>query len=133
MPCLSIPSPVGELTIAEDGDAIVAIRWADDAEEVRPAGNGSPLLAEAARQLDAYFAGDLTRLRPAARSVRLAVRDRRLDGDGGNPVWRDPLLRRAGGIGRLGAARHRAGLRQEPDPDRHPLPSSSGQGRSRRL
>ena len=58
---LSIPSPVGELTIAEEGDAIVAIRWADDAEEVRPAGNGSPLLVEAARQLDAYFAGDLTR------------------------------------------------------------------------
>ena len=52
MPSLSIPSPVGQLTIDEEDDAIVAIRWADE-----PAGNGSPLLAEAARQLDAYFAG----------------------------------------------------------------------------
>jgi methylated-DNA-[protein]-cysteine S-methyltransferase len=60
MPSLSIPSPVGELTIAEKGDAIVAIGWADAAGE-RPVGNGSPLLAEAARQLDAYFAGHLTR------------------------------------------------------------------------
>ena len=60
MSCLSIPSPVGELTITEDGDAIVAISWVDSPGE-RLAGNGSPLLAEAARQLDAYFAGKLTR------------------------------------------------------------------------
>jgi len=52
---LSIPSPVGQLTIDEENEAIVAIRWAD-----MPAGNGSPLLAEAARQLDAYFAGRLS-------------------------------------------------------------------------
>ena len=56
MPSLSIPSPVGRLTIDEEDDAIVSIRWADE-----PAGNGSPLLAEAARQLAAYFAGNLTR------------------------------------------------------------------------
>ena len=54
MPSLSIPSPVGQLTIDEEDAAIVAIRWAD-----MPAGNGSPLLSEAARQLDAYFAGRL--------------------------------------------------------------------------
>jgi methylated-DNA-[protein]-cysteine S-methyltransferase len=60
MPCLSIPSPIGPLTIAEAGDAIVAIGWADAAGEP-DAGNGSKLLAEAARQLDAYFAGHLTR------------------------------------------------------------------------
>jgi len=77
MPCLSIPSPVGELTIAEDGDAIVAIHWADDAEEDRPTGNGSKLLAEAARQLDAYFAGKLTRfdlpLMPAGSPFEISV------------------------------------------------------------
>jgi methylated-DNA-[protein]-cysteine S-methyltransferase len=56
MPSLSIPSPVGQLTIDEIGDAIVAIRWAD-----APRGNGSPLLAEAARQLSAYFDGRLCR------------------------------------------------------------------------
>ena len=54
MPSLSIPSPVGQLTIDEEDEAIVAIHWADT-----PAGNGSPLLTEAARQLDAYFAGKL--------------------------------------------------------------------------
>jgi methylated-DNA-[protein]-cysteine S-methyltransferase len=55
MPSLSLPSPVGQLTIDEEDDAIVAIRWADE-----PAGNGSPLLTEAAHQLDAYFAGKLS-------------------------------------------------------------------------
>src|SRR5437868_5016871 len=55
MPSLSIPSPIGDLTIEEQGDAIVAINWAN-----RPAGNGSPLLAEAARQLQAYFDGKLS-------------------------------------------------------------------------
>ena len=56
MPSLSIPSPIGQLTIDEADDAIVAIRWAD-----APAGNGSPLLAETARQLAAYFDGRLSR------------------------------------------------------------------------
>lgn len=56
MPSLSILSPVGQLTVEETNDAIVAIRWGNE-----PAGNGSPLLAEAARQLAAYFAGRLTR------------------------------------------------------------------------
>jgi methylated-DNA-[protein]-cysteine S-methyltransferase len=58
--CLSIPSPIGRLTIEEGDDAIVAIGWAD-ARDDQAAGNGSPLLAEAAAQLDAYFAGHLTR------------------------------------------------------------------------
>ena len=56
MPSLSIQSPVGQLTIDESDGAIVAIRWSDV-----PSGNGSPLLAEASRQLAAYFAGQLNR------------------------------------------------------------------------
>ena len=64
MNSLSISSPVGNLVLDEDQDAIVAIRWADE-----KTGNGNPLLAEAARQLDAYFAGQLAEfdlpLRPA--------------------------------------------------------------------
>jgi hypothetical protein len=48
MPSLSMPSPIGHLTIEEEDEKIVAINWAN-----RPAGNGSPLLAEAARQLQA--------------------------------------------------------------------------------
>ena len=54
MPSLSISSPVGNLVIDEQGDAITAIRWADERTS-----NGSPLLAEVARQLDAYFRGKL--------------------------------------------------------------------------
>jgi methylated-DNA-[protein]-cysteine S-methyltransferase len=56
MPSLSIPSPVGTLTIDESSDAVVAIRWAESSP-----GNGSLLLAEAARQLAAYFDGKLSR------------------------------------------------------------------------
>ena len=52
---ISISSPVGNLVLEEECGALVSIRWADKA-----GGNGSPLLAEAARQLDAYFAGGLT-------------------------------------------------------------------------
>lgn len=52
MQSLSISSPVGNLVLDEEDGAIVALRWGD-----HTAGNGSPLLAEAARQLDEYFAG----------------------------------------------------------------------------
>ena len=55
MPSLSMPSPIGHLTIEERDEKIVAISWAN-----RPAGNGSPLLAEAARQLQGYFDGKLS-------------------------------------------------------------------------
>lgn len=55
MPSLTISTPVGRLSIEEDDGAIIAIRWGDGGPS-----NGSPLLAEAARQLDAYFAGLLT-------------------------------------------------------------------------
>jgi methylated-DNA-[protein]-cysteine S-methyltransferase len=54
MAFLSIPSPVGLLALEDDGNALVAIRWGDGG-----GGNGSALLAEAARQLAAYFAGRL--------------------------------------------------------------------------
>jgi methylated-DNA-[protein]-cysteine S-methyltransferase len=64
MPAISISSPIGNLVLDEADDAITAIRWSAER-----AANGSPLLAEAARQLDAYFAGKLSDfdlpLRPA--------------------------------------------------------------------
>ena len=72
MASLSIPSPIGNLVLDEAEDTIVAIRWADDR-----ASNGSPLLAEAARQLDAYFAGKLADfdlpLRPAGSAFERQV------------------------------------------------------------
>jgi methylated-DNA-[protein]-cysteine S-methyltransferase len=44
---------VGDLTISEDGGAIVAIDWGWVGEQ-----SNSPLLAEARRQLQAYFDGE---------------------------------------------------------------------------
>jgi len=78
MASLSIVSPVGNLVLEEAGGAIASISWDND-----PAGNGSPLLAEAAQQLDAYFAGKLRDfdlpLRPAGsdfeQRVWAAMRD----------------------------------------------------------
>jgi methylated-DNA-[protein]-cysteine S-methyltransferase len=61
MNSLSISSPVGNLVLEEEDGTLVAIRWSDE-----PAGNGSPLLAEAARQLDAGALTDFDLpLRPA--------------------------------------------------------------------
>ncbi|HWD58958.1 MAG TPA: methylated-DNA--[protein]-cysteine S-methyltransferase [Stellaceae bacterium] len=72
MQTLSISSAVGDLVLAEEDGAIIAIRWREAA-----GGNGSPLLAEAARQIEAYFAGELTTfdlpLRPAGSKFEQAV------------------------------------------------------------
>lgn len=53
MPQLSLHSPVGDLTISEDGGAIVALDWGWVSEQCR-----SQLLLEASRQLQAYFDGE---------------------------------------------------------------------------
>ena len=72
MPSLSISSPIGNLVINEEDGAVAATHWADTCES-----NGSPLLVEAARQLDAYFAGKLANfdlpLRPAGSSFERQV------------------------------------------------------------
>jgi methylated-DNA-[protein]-cysteine S-methyltransferase len=54
MPELTCQSPIGPLTVRESDGEIVALRWGGDAHDQ------SPLLAEASRQLAAYFAGGLT-------------------------------------------------------------------------
>ncbi len=51
---IAIDSPVGGLTISATADAVVAIGWGPSSR-----GEETPLLAEAHRQLDAYFAGRL--------------------------------------------------------------------------
>ena len=56
MAVLNAVSPLGPLTICEEGGHIVRLGW-DDARDEAP----TPLLREAARQLGAYFAGELTR------------------------------------------------------------------------
>lgn len=53
MGSLSFDSPIGRLTVRESGGAIVSIRW-DDADSDS---GGSPVLEDAHRQLDDYFAG----------------------------------------------------------------------------
>ncbi len=52
MPRLSLPSPVGRLTLFEDGGAITALVWGG-----KSAGKPTRLLQDAKRQLTAYFAG----------------------------------------------------------------------------
>lgn len=52
MNSISVPSPVGTLRVSEENGAIVSVSWSD-----RPgAGVETPVLAEARRQLAAYFA-----------------------------------------------------------------------------
>lgn len=51
---IALDSPVGRLTISADREAITAVGWKDTGE-----GDETPLLAEARRQFDAYFAGRL--------------------------------------------------------------------------
>lgn len=48
---LTFPSPLGPLTLFEDGGALVALEWGK-----APAGDASALLAKGKAQLDAYFA-----------------------------------------------------------------------------
>ena len=52
----TLPSPVGRLAVRTTDDVITALDWAD-ATDMTPA--STPLQIEAARQLDAYFAGTL--------------------------------------------------------------------------
>ncbi|MBT3358013.1 MAG: methylated-DNA--[protein]-cysteine S-methyltransferase [Rhodospirillales bacterium] len=54
MPYQCFSSPVGPLSVFEEEDAIVAIEWGR-----APDPRKTPLLAEARRQLDAYFDGAL--------------------------------------------------------------------------
>lgn len=59
MPTLNIPSAVGPLTLVEQDGALVRLGWGDTQDDL-PDGGPTPLLAEAARQLAAYFDGMLT-------------------------------------------------------------------------
>ena len=50
MPQLSLHTPLGEVTISEDGDAIVALDWGRGRDQ-----EATPLLREARDQLQDYF------------------------------------------------------------------------------
>ena len=55
-----VMSPVGRLAVEVDHDAVTGVRWASPGERPRDKAP-SPLLKEAARQLDRYFAKKLKR------------------------------------------------------------------------
>jgi methylated-DNA-[protein]-cysteine S-methyltransferase len=71
MPSLTITTPVGPLTLTATDGAITAVSWSGDGQD------GTDLLLRAKRQLDAYFAGNLTRfdlpLRVAGSDLQRAV------------------------------------------------------------
>lgn len=70
-----LATPVGRLRIRSDGPALIAVDWTEE----DPAPPATGLLAEAVRQLDAYFAGRLHRfdlpLAPAGTAHDRAVWD----------------------------------------------------------
>ncbi|SIN81539.1 methylated-DNA--[protein]-cysteine S-methyltransferase [Vannielia litorea] len=53
MTTLALSTPVGRMVLTEEDGAITRVAWSRDA-----AGDGSPLLREAERQIGAYFAGE---------------------------------------------------------------------------
>ncbi len=53
MPALSVVTPTGPFTVTEEDGAVTAAHWGGDFADK------SPLLDEAAKQIAAYFAGDL--------------------------------------------------------------------------
>ena len=70
---VTVPSPLGMLTVTEEDGAITRLRWHGQAATAAP----TPLLAEAARQLHAYFDKSLRDfdlpLRPAGSPFQQAV------------------------------------------------------------
>lgn len=55
--CCYVASPVGRLALEADGGALTVVRWASEGERSRD--KPSPLLEEASRQLERYFARKL--------------------------------------------------------------------------
>ena len=72
MPTLALDTPLGRFAIEETDSAVTALNWRGESE-----GDATPLLVEAARQLAAYAAGDLTEfdlpLAPKGGSIQQAV------------------------------------------------------------
>ncbi len=72
MSYISIHSPVGDLTLFEEDEAITVAEWGRV-----PSPQPTPLLEEAKRQLNAYFDGTLTKfdlpLRPAGSTFQKKV------------------------------------------------------------
>jgi methylated-DNA-[protein]-cysteine S-methyltransferase len=76
MPSRSIRTPIGQISLTEQDGTITALSWRKAPKDA-PGGDDSPLLIEAERQLDAYFAGRLQAfdlpLSPSGDELQLAV------------------------------------------------------------
>jgi methylated-DNA-[protein]-cysteine S-methyltransferase len=72
LPQLSLHTPIGDLSVAEEAGAIVSVDWGWGSDQT-----ATPLLARARDQLHAYFDGALTQfdlpLNPAGTSYRRRV------------------------------------------------------------
>lgn len=58
MPRLTVASPLGPLMLTEEDGALVSIAWAEEGEA--DSTDETPLLIDAKRQLEEYFAGERT-------------------------------------------------------------------------
>ena len=57
----TVPTPIGELLLVSDGDALVALRFDDERRGAPTAGaDRDPVIRSASAQLRAYFAGERT-------------------------------------------------------------------------
>ncbi len=88
VPLLSLHTPVGDLSVAEDDGAIVAVEWGWGRDQDETA-----LLRRAREQLHAYFDRRLTEFDLPLAPEGSAVPATRLAGAAGDPVWRDRTYR----------------------------------------
>ena len=99
MPQLSLHSPLGDLTVSEEDGAIVAVDWGWGRDQAN-----TPLLAEARKQLHAYFDGRLSRfdlpLAPAGSPYRRRVWEALCDIPPGQTRTYAEIARVAGGAAR---------------------------------
>ena len=99
-----VDSPVGRLAIEADHDAVTGVRWASPGERTRDKAT-SPVLKEAARQLDRYFAEKLKRFDLPLAAAGHRLPEAGLGDDARHPLRRDRDLWRHGDGAGLGPAR----------------------------
>lgn len=98
---IQMPSPTGALCICTEGEAITRVTWKTGAGT---AAKSTPLLKEAVRQLEAYFAGQLKNfdlpLKPAGSAHDLAVWEAMAQIPYGRTMTYGTLAEKSGSIAR---------------------------------
>ena len=134
-----IDSPLGELTVVADGDALTGVyfrhhwhRPARDTFGPLVDAKSDDLIAEAARPADGLPRGRPRRLRPANHAARRRATASRLETAHHDPLRRDRHLRRTRrrARGRHDGAGGRPGRRPQSAEHRRPLPSRGRKQRS---